>query len=308
MGVLCSRKLPTHDFDDKAEPIVRTAGSLSAVDLSTPIGKPFPKRPFFCNLSKKAWAELEELFYRIDVDGSNAVSRVEAMEFFKGKFGRISMEAMFSEVDEDGSGAITAEEFAAYWQNVRRTGYSEQDILDEVSEILNGAPWVAWKETKKAGNMFPTRPKTSRLSAQSWAKIQELFRKIDSDQTMTITPEKAKSFFKMPFAKLSADAMFNEIDQWHHGHITAKDFFDFWEQVRSSGYSDKDIQDELATLIEGGSWVDWDDRRSTVPKRRTVSQTTTSTSSRRSLLRLGSSRLEEASRSHASANEYRLRA
>lgn len=236
-----------------------------------PRGQPFPKRPFFCKLSRKAWAELEDLFSRLDLDGSNAVSRQEALDFFQGKFGQLSVDEMFSKVDCDDSGAITAPEFASYWVHIRNLGYSEQEILDEVSQILKGGTWVAWSDNRKRRPSFPTRSMCCRLSAQTWAKCEKLFNNMDTDQSCIITREKATAYFKIPFANLSADAMFNEIDQLQHGQFTAKDWFDFWEQVRSSGYSDATIQEELDLMLEGGSWVDWDDRRSTRARRRSNS-------------------------------------
>jgi len=38
---------------------------------------------------------------------------------------------------------------------------------------------------------------------------------------------------------------------------------EFWVQVRSNGYKDKDIINELDNMLAGGCWVDWDDGRST---------------------------------------------
>lgn len=231
------------------------------------LGTPFPKRPIACKLSAKTWAKLEELFRLMDQDGSNAVTREEARAFFKGAFSNLSADAMFNEVDADHSGAITSEEFVKFWTQVRSSGYKEQDILEEVSELIEGGTWVDWKDGKDTYahvEKFPKRPMLCRLSSSTWKKCEELFYKISgSDKEMQITRDKAQAFFKGAFGLISADAMFNEIDVKHHGIIHAKDFMAFWVQVKSAGYKEKDIMEEIECLMDGNPWVDWKDGRKT---------------------------------------------
>mmetsp|Transcript_34500 Transcript_34500/g.97818 ORF Transcript_34500/g.97818 Transcript_34500/m.97818 type:complete len:430 (+) Transcript_34500:155-1444(+) len=231
------------------------------------IGRPFPKRPIGCKLSNKSWAKLEVLFSLMDEDGSNAVTREEARGFFHGAFSNLSVDAMFNEVDTDGSGAITSEEFVKFWIQVRGSGYKEQDILDELDELIEGGAWVDWKDGRDtvAHEMkFPKRPMLCRLSGNAWHTCQELFHKIsNNDDKMQITRDKAQHFFKGAFCNISADAMFNEIDVNHHGVITPKEFMKFWVQLRSHGYKEKDILEEIDNLMEGSPWVDWKDGRNT---------------------------------------------
>ena len=40
-------------------------------------------------------------------------------------------------------------------------------------------------------------------------------------------------------------------------------FFAFWKNVVASGYSEEDLGEEVEMMIEGGSWVDFDDGRTT---------------------------------------------
>jgi len=231
------------------------------------VGKPFPKRPMTSKLSAKVWSKLEELFRLMDQDGSNAVTRDEAAQFFQGAFSNLSVDAMFNEVDTDGSGAITSEEFIKFWVQVKSSGYKEQDILDELDELIEGGAWVDWKDgrdTVANEVRFPKRPIMCRLSAKAWKRCEELFHTISNhDEKMQITREKAQHFFKGTFANLSADAMFNEIDLNRHGVINAKDFMAFWVQVKASGYKEKDILEEIDNIIEGSPWVDWKDGRTT---------------------------------------------
>jgi len=230
-------------------------------------GRPFPKRPLVCKLSQNCWDKLEALFRKMDPDGSNAVSKDEARVFFKGAFGKMSADAMFNEVDVDGSGAIDADEFIQFWIHVRKNGYKEQDILDELHELLEGGAWVDWNDgrdtTQSCHTNFPKRSMLCRLKQPTWDKCQQLFEMIDTDKKLIITKEKAVKHFKGGFSKVSVDAMFNEIDVQHHGQITAKEWMKFWSQVKSNGYSQQDILDELVNLLKGEQWVDWKDGRST---------------------------------------------
>lgn len=241
--------------------------SQKSIDGKAALGRPFPKRPIACKLSVKVYEKIEEIFHKMDPDGSNAVTKGEAQIFFKGAFGKLSADAMFNEVDVDGSGAITAEEFVAFWIHVRKNGYKEQDIIDELDELVSGGAWVDWKDGKETGaevqKKFPTRPLLCRLSAKAWGKCEELFKKMDTDGALMINHEKAAKHFTGSFTKMSIDAMFNEIDPQHHGQIPAREWMRFWVQVKTSGYKEQDIIDELDNLLEGGAWVDWKDGRST---------------------------------------------
>lgn len=257
----------------------RKASELSAKDIcsrTAAVGKPFPKRPLGCKLSSHCWSKLEELFGKMDPDGSNAVTRDEALQFFTGAFGKLSVEAMFNEVDVDDSGAITAEEFVDFWVHVRKMGYKESQILEEIEELLLGEAWVDWKDgrntTKSQHAMgMPKRPMLCKLSAKCWSKCAKLFEMMDFDHSYVVTREKAARHFASrkthsagDFTILSVEAMFNEIDQNHHGQITAKEFMKFWVQVKAAGYKEKDIMEELDNLMEGEPWVDWKDGRSVV--------------------------------------------
>lgn len=236
--------------------------------MAVAVGAPFPKRPMGCKLTKETWDKLEKLFRLMDQDGSNAVTREEARAFFKGAFSNLSADAMFNEVDVDGSGAITSEEFVKFWSQVRSSGYKEQDILDEVSELIEGGTWVDWKDGRDTCTTkevkFPRRPMLCRLSQKTWTKCEELFYKISgSDKELVITRDRAEAFFKGAWARISADAMFNEIDMKHHGAISAREFMNFWVQVKGAGYKEKDILDEIEMLNDGNPWVDWKDGRKT---------------------------------------------
>mmetsp|Transcript_3386 Transcript_3386/g.6979 ORF Transcript_3386/g.6979 Transcript_3386/m.6979 type:complete len:125 (+) Transcript_3386:101-475(+) len=92
--------------------------------------------------------------------------------------------------------------------------------------------------------------------------IKELFKKMDDDGNGSVTKEEAKKFFKGAFKNVSANAMFNEVDTDINGNISESEFLGFWQQVKDCGYKEDDIMEEVKTLIDGGTWVDWKDDRS----------------------------------------------
>lgn len=52
---------------------------------------------------------------------------------------------------------ITRKEFLEFWQQVKKSGYSEEDINSEIDEMLNSADagkaaWVDWKDDRDVGN------------------------------------------------------------------------------------------------------------------------------------------------------------
>lgn len=239
------------------------------------VAKPYPSRPKSCPLSQHAWDSIEELFHMMDADGSNGVTREEAVSFFKGVFRTVSADAMFQEVDKDHSEVITGDEFVDFWCNVKRSGYEEEDILSEVAALKEGNSWVDWNDgvappvtegkKRKSQVSFPPRPFFCRVSKVTWSKCEELFRKMDVSATGAISYEDSLQFFSSSgsFGAVSAKGMFNEVDVENHGSISTIKFMDFWRQVRASGYSDKDICVELDNILEGGAWVDWKDGRTT---------------------------------------------
>jgi len=221
----------------------------------------FPTRTAKSKLSEDVWNKLEQLFKMMDVDGSNSVTRDEARKFFKGAFGKLSAEAMFNEVDVDLSGVITSEEFVNFWIQVKAAGYEESDMLDEIDELIAGGTWVDWNDGRNTSapntRPFPKRPLLCKLSSTAWQRCKELFLKMDPQGTNVITWDMAEAFFN----HTGAEAMFKEVDVEKQGVITAKQFMDFWVQVKGRGCKDKDILEKLQSLSEGHSWILWQDGR-----------------------------------------------
>eukprot|EP00929_Paragymnodinium_shiwhaense_P041908 TRINITY_DN21764_c0_g1_i1.p1 TRINITY_DN21764_c0_g1~~TRINITY_DN21764_c0_g1_i1.p1 ORF type:complete len:295 (-),score=79.63 TRINITY_DN21764_c0_g1_i1:474-1358(-) len=111
--------------------------------------RPFPSRPWLCRLSDKAWAKCRELFEKMDTDGQMLLTREKLEKFWTGSFSAMSVSAMFHNIDLQNHGNITPEAFMDFWKNVRYSGYSSQDIIDEIDGMLAGGAWVDWSDGRK---------------------------------------------------------------------------------------------------------------------------------------------------------------
>lgn len=95
------------------------------------------------------------------------------------------------------------------------------------------------------------------------AKLTTFFQKLDVDNDKSITKEEATSHWGKNFAKINASAMFNEVDVDGDGKVTIDEWFAFWQNVLRHGYTSEEVEEELDELVQGGSWVDFNDGRAT---------------------------------------------
>jgi len=108
------------------------------------------------------------------------------------------------------------------------------------------------------------------LPADVAKPVKELFDLMDADKDgMVVLPE-AERFWASgklgKFGKMSARAMFNEVDDDANKSISYTEWVNFWANVRESKehqYTDEEIIEELNAMIKGEAWRDWDDGRST---------------------------------------------
>lgn len=101
------------------------------------------------------------------------------------------------------------------------------------------------------------------LQLETVRALENLFHKMDLDGSQEIKIEEAAQFWRQSFANVSAQAMFNEVDADQDGSVILDEFMSFWQGVKQSGYTDEEIVNEIELLLEGNSWVDWKDARST---------------------------------------------
>lgn len=101
------------------------------------------------------------------------------------------------------------------------------------------------------------------LLADTVRTLTTLFNKMDADGSGSIGIEEAAAYWGKSFPKVSAAAMFNEVDVNGDGTVTCAEFVSFWQGVKNSGYNDEEIVTEVELLLEGNTWADWKDGRST---------------------------------------------
>jgi len=134
---------------------------------------------------------------------------------------------------------------------------------DHEDEVPIGDSKLASAPVEKDYSGGTSDTKKKLLSDGVFNKVKALFDKIDDDGNGEITKDEANKFWKKNFAKVNAQAMFNEVDDEGDGAVTFAKWIAFWENVVNSGYNEEDLLEELDSIIEGGSWVDFDDNRTT---------------------------------------------
>ncbi|EGR33555.1 hypothetical protein IMG5_049300 [Ichthyophthirius multifiliis] len=78
----------------------------------------------------------------MDGDGSKCIDKVETLKYWKSNFAKVNTDALFKAVDIDNSGTITQDEWMEFWHDVKRQGYSEEEIEEEIENLLEGFSWV----------------------------------------------------------------------------------------------------------------------------------------------------------------------
>jgi len=97
-------------------------------------------------LKPELQAMLDKFFKAMDSDGDGSVTKEEAVKFWGKNFAKVNAQSMFNEVDEDASGSVTWDEFTAFWKNVVGSGYSQEDLIEEVEMMLEGGSWVDFND------------------------------------------------------------------------------------------------------------------------------------------------------------------
>jgi len=97
-------------------------------------------------LPKELADMLKKFFDKMDIDGDGSVTKEEAVKHWGKNFAKVNANSMFNEVDEDGNGSVTWDEFTDFWKNVVGSGYSTDDLLEEVEMMLEGGSWVDFND------------------------------------------------------------------------------------------------------------------------------------------------------------------
>ena len=87
------------------------------------------------SLSPEVENRVKEVFKLFDTDGSNAIDKNEAVNHWKGAFGKISAKEFFNTVDVNNDGEVSLEEFIQFWKVVKASGHDEGEIMEELDKI-----------------------------------------------------------------------------------------------------------------------------------------------------------------------------
>ena len=92
-----------------------------------------------------------ELFYLIDINNSKKIERDETLKFWPSNFPIINSNELFNEVDKNNNGEIELDEWIDYWTIVSNSGYSENEICNELDNMIEGGCWVKFEVNKNIG-------------------------------------------------------------------------------------------------------------------------------------------------------------
>ena len=127
-------------------------------------------------LSPATLAMVEKAFDSFDIDRSKAIDIEEAIRHWskkKNSFSKLSAQEFFKAVDMDGNGEIEYDEFLRFWQVVKKAGYKDQEIHDELERIKDGETWVGFSNLPVEHQTKPTlhnrRPSAARNDADKIA-------------------------------------------------------------------------------------------------------------------------------------------
>ena len=101
------------------------------------------------NLTPDTLKAVEETFAIFDVDSSEAIDKEEAINHWKGAFGKISAKEFFNTVDVNNDGQISKDEFINFWKVVKGAGHTEEEILEELEKIRKGESWCGFDNLPK---------------------------------------------------------------------------------------------------------------------------------------------------------------
>ena len=94
--------------------------------------------------------KVQELFQLIDYDKSKGLIKQETLQFWADAFPKINTKEIFSHVDYNRDGEIKfGDEWLRFWTKVYNSGYSEDEIINEIEIMKKGGSWVQFNKKNK---------------------------------------------------------------------------------------------------------------------------------------------------------------
>lgn len=106
-------------------------------------------------------------------------------------------------------------------------------------------------EAAKPSFMSSATWKEMELSEELYAKLEEGFKKIDDDDSGSVSMEEAEKMFKS-FKKLGVGELLEAMDEDKDGYISKDEWMFYFKKVRRTElYTDEEIMEEVDMFLEG---------------------------------------------------------
>lgn len=96
-------------------------------------------------LSDSNLALAEEIFHLMDQNHDETINKQEAMQWWKNNFALLNAKTFFQTVDKDGNEEINLSEWMIFWQRVKNSGYTNEDLEEELLSLKNKSAWVQYE-------------------------------------------------------------------------------------------------------------------------------------------------------------------
>lgn len=92
--------------------------------------------------------KINELFGMIDSDNSSTLEMEETVAFWASNFPKLNTYDLFQQVDKNNDGKIQKEEWIEFWEFVLTSGYTEEEISNQLDSMMKGGAWHKYKIKK----------------------------------------------------------------------------------------------------------------------------------------------------------------
>ena len=92
--------------------------------------------------------KINELFGMIDSDNSSTLEMEETVAFWSSNFPKLNTYDLFQQVDKNNDGKIQKEEWIEFWEFVLSSGYTEEEISNQLDSMMKGGAWHKYKIKK----------------------------------------------------------------------------------------------------------------------------------------------------------------
>merc|ERR1719150_1972274 len=116
---------------------------------------PQPEKKKSAPMSDDMKALVDKFFSELDENKDGYVTKKEALNFWKSKqtkFPMVSAQGMFNETDTDANLELSRDEWQNFWQQVLDHGYSEDEVMEELNNMINGEVWRDWMDGRAPGS------------------------------------------------------------------------------------------------------------------------------------------------------------